>query len=410
MQWCPGVVSRHERCAYRILNGRAGYYGEPQPKAIVLHLIQGMSPESFENQIASPLPTFEGTFGNNPRSVHFVVTDNAIIQYASLNNTTYGFDYLLRPTWPGLAALYPIENVNGPFIHVGLLTHQLNRTITDLLCCIQMENGVELPIIAASDIQCDRPQLTIDPTLLENVKLCILNGGLVTPPNMYDLEDRVEALEQCCLANTGAIDALQTDVKTLKRTVIKHGRRLDVLERKVGELFDIVAIIPLLQQQIEILIQQISRCCPPDTPTPSQACFHYQLLPGDEMVLTPNQPVHLNLPTKIEDIDPPIVLTGPLWRAQLLGTCNWSLSGIVRLRLAQWCAGKQFKLTLVVCGQMYPLGTWTAPNTGFNQASITFNDVPIPAGCDNVYLLASVNDDVAKIVEFAQFRGCGCLP
>lgn len=332
-----------------------------------------------------------------------------MIQYIRLSNTALGLDYLLNATWPGITNLIPIEDVNAPFIHIGLLTDQLCGNVIELLCCISTLYDYPLPIVAASDLQSDRPIIEINPSLITQVDNCVASGGIIDPPNVYDLTDRVIALEICCFDNTSAINRLKPRVRALERRTDAIEFRLGNIDSNIATLYEIVSVIPALQAAIELLQQQIGglidTCCPVSS---DPDCFHYQLLPSQEMVITPNQPVHINLPTKIEDTTPPTVIPGPLWRAKLLGTCNWRLEGIVRLRLAQWCVGKKAVLRLVVCGVRYVLDEYVAASTGFQQATLSFSNYFIPPGCDNVYLEVSVNDDVAKIIEFAQFKGCGC--
>lgn len=335
-----------------------------------------------------------------------MVTENAVIQYISVTNTALGLDYLLNATWPGINNLIPIEDINAPFIHIGLLTEQLCANVIDLLCCLSIE--YQIPIITASDLQSDRPLLEIDPSLITQIDNCVASGQVI-PPNFYDLTDRVIVLEQCCFDNTTQINLLKPRVHALEVRISSAEIRINNAETNIQRLFEITSAIPALQSAIELLQQQIGdlidRCCPV---TSDSTCFHYQLLPSQEMVITPNQPVHINLPTKIEDTEPPTVLPGPLWRAKLLGECNWRLEGIVRLRLAQWCVGKKATLKLVVCGVRYILSEYIASSTGFHQAVLSFSNYFIPPGCDNVYLEVSTNDDIAKIIEFAQFKGCGC--
>lgn len=390
----------------RIENGRAGYNGSPTPKAIVLHPMQGISPEAYEDLIRSPLPKFIAG-STYPKSVHFIVTDNYAIQFAEIADTTFGIDYFLNPTWPGLNPLLPVTDVNGPFIHVALFTSELlTSSLINLLCCINVSLNTNLPIIASSDLQSDRQQLIIDPSLISQVDTCVENGGIdPDPPNIFDLEQRVIALEACCIETRAAIVVLDGRLDVLEPIVAEHETRLDAIDEALEEINEVIAIIPTLQEQINILINQVQNillnCCP--TP-PDQTCFRYQLLPGDEMVVTPFQGIWLNLPTKVEDATPPLVITGPLWRARLLD-CTWNLEAIVRFRLTGWCIGKKAQLYLVACGEQYLLAETTIASTGSQSITLT-GDFLLPPGCTDVHLLVRSTDDDPKVIEFAEFKGC----
>lgn len=429
---CPGLnIGKQHASRYKI--GRSGYTGAPIPKAIVLHELADISAETFAQQLCSALPrylcepdpvTCAYPYNKNPKGVHFVVTNGYYTQYAELSATTLGLDYI-NGTWPGLIALQPITDVNGPFVHVALDSScNCADKLIQLLCCIGVELGLSLPILAASDLQLDRPTITLNPMLQAQVDNCVASGGFLNPPTVFDLEDRVEELELCCATNTSRIIQLESQVTILNGRVLTLEDQMLAAQAKIAELYEKVAIIPALQQQIITLtnlVQDIlSRCCP----TAGQAqCFNYRLTAGDEMLLTPNQCIWLNLPKKIEDRDnpscangccPPIVSPGPLWMANLSNVENcqscavWSLDATVRFRLAQWCAGKKAQLYLVACGVKYLLDEEIITFTGTQQVTLTGSFL-LDSGCTDVHLLVCTDDDLittAKVVEYASFKGC----
>lgn len=434
---CPGTITRNN-CnglnSSRYTPGHVGYQGAPAVQAIVLHLLQGITPDAYADQMVSPLPRFLcgvpgpsgcAEFPNtiNPKSVHFVVTPTSITQYAEITNTTLGIDYLLNPAWPGLTALIPITDVNGPWIHVALTSLELTESIVTLLCCIGLAVGQSLPIIAASDLQSDRPVIVLSTSLQTQVDSCVAAGGVQEPPDIFDLEDRVDALEVCCLNNTTAITVLQANALALTGRVVVLEGKVSAIETSILNILDQLAPVAGLVAQVATLTNLVSdilvRCCPAQL---ESSCFNYQLLPGSEMLITPNQPVWLNLPTKIEDRDgqgcpqccPAIVTPGPLWAANLCDTpCGcaiWSLEATVRFRLAQWCAGKKASLYLVACGVKYLLAEQTIATTSPQSVTLTGEFLlPTPPCCSDVHLLVATNDDnitSAKVVEFAQFKGC----
>lgn len=434
---CQGLVTR-DQCnsglfSNRFTSGRVGYTGAPIPQAIVIHKLVGISAEAWGDQMTTPLPRFQcGEPGPdlcmtfpaslNPKSAHFAVTATSAVQYAELTATTFGIDYLLNPSWPGLSALLPITDINGPWIHI-VVDGECANTLLTLLCCIGVELERSLPIIAASDLQSDRPEILLNPSIQTQVDDCVASGGFVNPPNIFDLEHRVEELEQCCQDNSSDIVVLQHDVAVLNARVTTVEQKVTTLQAQMLTVLDAISVIPALQAAIVTLTNQVTdilnRCCPKKLDT---NCFRYQLLPGDEMLVTPNQCVWLNLPTKIEDREEPncitgccgtIVKPGPLWMANLeCSDCNscdtWDLRATVRFRLAQWCAGKKASLYLIACGKKYLLAEETIASTGLQSVTLTGTFL-LPCGCTDVHLLVCASDDKitsAKVVEFAEFRGC----
>ena len=431
---CPGLVTRDckQFSSTRYTIGRVGYTGAPIPHAIVLHKLQGISADGYNDQLTSPLPKFQCAVPTpslcqefpatvNPKSVHFIVTPTSVVQYAELSNTTFGIDYLLGSTWPGLNALLPITDVNGPFIHI-VVDGECADTLVRLLCCIGVNLERSLPIIAASDLQIDRPVINLNPTIQTEVDNCVASGGFAPQMSIDTLVDRVEALEACCLANTSDIVVIKQDIASIKQRVYSLEQWRVTVDQTLADIKDTIAVIPALVEQVTTLINQVTdilnRCCPKKIDT---TCFQYQLLPGDEMLITPNQAVWLNLPTKIQDRDgtgcpdccKAIVQPGPLWMANLeCSDCNscetWSLTANVRFRLAQWCAGKKASMYLVACGKKYLLAEQLIATTGPQQVTLTGNFL-LPCGCTDVHLLVASSDDkitTAKVVEFASFKGC----
>lgn len=433
---CPSVATT--RCSInecRVYAGHSGYAGQPRIQAIVLHLLKGVGVEQYRSSLLSPCTNFrcsgpancvDGVSGSlNPKGVHFIVTESSIQQLAEISSSTLGFDYFFNPTWPNLIDLVPLTDVNGPFIHIAIDTEQLTSTLINLLCCLSIELGYPVPIIAASDLQGDRPPLTIGTSLIAQVDACIENGGVPTPPTVADLEARVDALEECCLDNTSRIIVLEGQVSTLNTKVSNLETRMTGAEASIAYILEQIAILPTLITQIQTLTQQVadilSRCCPKQ---PDSACFHYQLTPGNEMLITPNQPVWLNLPTKIEDREVTcgngnIVLPGPLWMANLCkkDDCgsvicdgSWNLEAQVRFRLSQWCAGRKVQLFLVACGVKYLLAEKVIATNAAQVVTLSGTFLlPAEPCCSDVHLLVSTNDDntaSGKVVEFASFKGC----
>src|SRR5689334_19556061 len=191
---CSGVVSRPKSCSFtRYTLGHGHYTTAPRIAAIVIHPIVGIGAEAYEGYLNSPLTKFDGP-STNPKSIHFLVTETAAIQYTELSSTTLGLDYLKGSTWPGLIPLFPITDVNGPFIHIGVIGDNYSGNLLRLLCCIVKELCYAPDLVASKDLQCDRPEYEIDWTIVTQYKDCQYGSGIPDAVNIYNLEDRVEEL------------------------------------------------------------------------------------------------------------------------------------------------------------------------------------------------------------------------
>lgn len=411
---CQGLITGKLHNS-RWTAGRDGYTGAPAPKAIVLHQLVGTDVGYYQAQMQAILPRFLCTpdlltcdypVTANPKAVHFTVTPTGYTQYAELSDTVLGIDYI-NGTWPGITNLAPITDVNGPFIHIAIDSNCEGQLLT-LLCCIAIDLGIVLPIISAGDVQADRLSFAIDPSIETQTEFCFASGGWVQPPDIFTLADRVTVLETCCATNTASILSLTNAVGLLQGRVSNLEGRVTSVESGIADIYDKVAVIPNLVAQVTQLINQVTdiltRCCPTAT---DAACAQYQLQAGDEMLITPNQPVWLNLPTKIEDTTPPIVQPGPLWMASLLN-CTWAIEASIRFRLAQWCVGKKASLYIVACGKKYLLAEQVISSTASQAVTLTGTFI-LPPGCTDVHLLVATNDDKitsAKVVEFASWKSC----
>lgn len=405
---CKGIVCRPKTCSFtRYTLGHGHYTSAPHIAAIVIHPIVGIGLEAYEGFINSPLTSFdEGSI--NPKSVHFIVTETASIQYANIGSTTFGLDYFKNPTWPGLNDLYPVTDVNGPFIHIGFIDDcNYEGNLLRLLCCIVDNLGYAPELVASSDLQSDRPEYSINPTLYSQYNDCAYINNLPDPINIFDLEERVIELEKCCIDNKTQILLLKQRMSVAEYKVSNHEVRITNLENQIININEQVSQIPAILAQLQILSEQVqfilTNCCPI---SPENECIQYQLNPGNQMLITANQPVHLNLPLKIGDSEPPKVITGPLWKADLSGDCDWSIEANVRFRLRSWCSGRSAKLTLSICGVLYAIGEYEIPSTGPQVVTLSGNFLLPAPGCNNVFLYVSHNDDSPQIVEFANFKAC----
>lgn len=396
---CAGIV---ERPLCTRVDNSGGH-----KRAIVLHPISGMSAETYINMLGTPLPD-SCEAGQYPKSVHFIVTDTSAIQVAELSTTTFGLDYVNTNPLPHYLYFHN-ENINEQFIHIALFTDNLlSPSLINLICCIDLFYSTLFPVLASSDLQTDRPYLSIDPSLATCVSDCVISGAQA-PLNNIEIQDRLLAVEQCCMSNRGLIDALSHRVYIVEEDNSRLRTRVRNLEVSVSTLQEQVAIIPSLMEAIRLIQIQIgdiiNNCCPDTNPAP--ACWHYQILTSNQFQpIPPQQPVWLNPPKRITDADPPIVTPGPLWKANLSGPCAWLLDGSVRFRLSDWCRGKKVKLYITYCGTQHFIQEKTITTSGPQIVTMEFTSYPVPGGCDDVHLSIEHNDTDAKVIEFMNFKGC----
>lgn len=302
----------------------------------------------------------------------------------------------------------PITDVNGPFIHIGIINDcSKSGNLLRLLCCIANELCYIPDIVTSHDLQDDRPEIDLDPSLQSQFNDCVYANQIPDPVNIYSLEDRVEELEICCIDNKTQISLLKQRMSAAESKISNHEVRITNIENSIIAINAQVAQIPAILAQLQILTDQVqhilTNCCPAN---PDNICIQYQLNPGNQMLIPPRQPVHLNLPLKVSDSEPPKVITGPLWKADLSGDCSWPIDATVRFRLSHWCGNRSVNLLLSVCGVIYTIGTYDIPSDGQQVVTISGNFLLPAPGCNNVFLYVSQDDDAPHIVEFADFKAC----
>lgn len=386
-------------CTRRFDTGRNGC----NVNAIVLRSLQ-MSAEQYFAWIKTGIPQDYETA--SPKSVHYVVDHNGhTYNIVDTAHTAWGIDDFDN-------ASYPLSQAgcgNSQYIYIGLedadnLSDIQYAKLVDLVCCIAIEHNIainRLHIITEADLHPGIAEITELPNLLlGDVNACVLNGGLEPLPNIGDLEDRIEELEECCETATSAIAALETLTDGLpQRITVLEARvtelealetdsqnRIDVLEGQIsGMTNQILAIMNILQEH-QICIDKV--CPKPNNCLP----ITYSLEPRQSMLLTPNVPVWVNFPNKIEDTVTDSVLTGPLWTATLTCECNYAITVTVGLEPSEYCAGKEVWLDVVACGNTYRVET-VSPGEGNHTVMLT-GTIPlsVPPTCNDVHVMVGTND------------------
>jgi hypothetical protein len=386
-------------CTRRLTTGRAAC----NITAIVLRNL-GMSSEQYLNWIATNIQ--EDYHTQNPKSVHYIVSQNgASYNVVSPQDTAWGMDQFNGPQYP----LWASDCGNSQFIYVGLenaatLSNAQYGTLVNLLCCVALEHNIAvdaLHIITEQDLSSELTGITILPSLLlADVLVCRNNGGVPPLPNIGDLEDRIEELEECCELVKDAVVLIQTSIDGLPQRVTDLESRVNELEalegdsqNRIGALEGIVNGFTSQIQALMNIIQQhqicIDRVCPP-----LNNCLPitYTLEPRQQMLLTPNVPVWINFPNKVEDTVTDSVLTGPLWTANLTCECNYAITVTIGLEPSEWCDGKRVWLDVVACGNTYRVQE-IVPGEG-NQTVMLTGTIPlsVPPVCNDVHVMVGTND------------------
>lgn len=378
----------------------------------------GLPIEQYIAAMQTPIPAWHTT--SYPKSVHFAVQQTgAIHQFVKESDTAWGLTTLHNPTWPGIVGADP----NAQYLFIGveksdqcLVGSTQFDMLAKLICCIALQYHIPLTdyyVIAAYAL--DNRQIdivTLPSGLLAASQSCFAAGGQPTIPDLRVLEDRVEALELCCSANSAAIAGLTTQISALSSglsgiTAIANSL---VAWQASFNPQAMQAQINTLLGQVQVLMQQIAnhQVCIDEVCPQANACLpvHYQLNPGNSMTITPNVPVWLNLPIMVAEAVPPKVLPGPLWSADLDAPGTYRIAAVVHLDPSEYCAGKLVWLDLVACGNIYRLDT-RAMGAGIFPVDLSGSFMlVVPPACHDVHLQVTTDDTTTpnKVVTFADIQ------
>ena len=357
---------------------------------------------------------------NGPKSVHYAVSHaGAIYRLVKASDTAWGLD-----AFNGQFPYWQASCGNAQFIYIGLeggaaLTSVQYEALVNLLCCLSIDLNFpinETSIITEYDLDENKTGIRTLPTLLiPDVIGCKETGGVPELPTVADLADRIDALEECCetvkndladqkAATNGlpdAVNGLTDRVNIVEGTVGDHKNRIGELEGQVTALQNqILALMNILEEHKAC----IEKVCP--TPDKCQP-ITYSLEPRNSMLLTPNVPVWLNFPNKIEDTPgQDSVIPGPLWAAKLECACNYSISVEIGLEPSEYCAGRSVWVDVVVNGDKYRVETVT-PGAG-NATVMLAGSIPfsVPPVVNDVHVMVGTNDVTTpyKTVRYGNIR------
>lgn len=405
----------NQRCTNRYTTGRSGYGGSSGITAIVLHGL-GDSDEAYNTWLQQNINQQIRT--NAPKSVHYTIADNGTIaQYVADNDTAWGLNGLHNPQWP---LLMPTADHNAPFLHIGFtgasVTVDQVAAASQLICCLAIAHNIavdDLHVIVAADLDDRETRLpSVPANLIAYAQACLNAGGVQPLPNVVDLTGRVAELEACCTTNTAVINALNAVVSNLTLQLTGIASQISAVTQQASQqatqgatMAGDVAALKSQFLALSALVQQHQECIDTVCPTPTNGPIHYVMHPGSSMTITPNVPVWLNLPYKMKD-DFNVVMTGPLWHADLQDPCTYRIDATVRLDPSDYCTGRLVWLDLVACGQTIRLATWTATG-GYEAAALTgYTLLVVPPACNDVHLQVGTNDNTTpnKVVSFADIQ------
>lgn len=391
--------STNQMSTPRFTLGRGGC----QIQAIVLRDL-GMSAEQYLNWVCTRIA--EDYHTKAPKSVHYIV-GNTGGDYALVDdtNTAWAIDHF-DPSYPN----WQINCGNAQFIYVGVeggnnITAVQYDSLVNLLCCLSIKHNLpvdNLHIIVENDIDSfstgilELPQL-----LLADVAVCRANNGLPPIPNINDLADRIDALEECCSTLRASFLSLQAYTNGLPDRINALEGRMNEAENKLGDHANRIGAlegqITALQDQILSLtniLQDHQACIDKVCPVPDKCKpITYTLDPSNSMLLTPNVPVWVNFPNKIEDTPAKdSVIPGPLWAAKLECQCNYAITVTIGLEPSEYCDGKSVWLDVVAGGVTYRVET-VIPGVGNSTVSMS-GTIPlsVPPVVNDVHVMVGTND------------------
>lgn len=364
---------------------------------------------------------------------HFVVEyDGNVIQLQHITDVVPNLHHAWIPTvdWlPYHPANNPNPNPDPYVVHVALasiakgctgMTEAQYLALQQIICCI-LETYPNLPltnIVTPDEINRDpsEPYLlayedfSIPSTLvIDTTRRCAsLGGGSSTSGCDEGSGDGgagvngIPPVPACCDANTAAIAGLQLQINNLTGLVLGLIPTINTSAPLAQAAYDEV-------QSMRLYLESVKHCldclCPADV---AKGVIEYRLQAvGDAQVVTPNVNRWINFASKITDLVPERVMTGPLWTANLDGgTHNAEVS--VRYAPADYCAGCKVWLDIVQCGVRTRVAELTLTG-GVQPVTISWNGaITITTPCPDLHFETGTDSTLGtpsyKVVEYASFK------
>lgn len=397
-----------------------GRHNISTPAAIVLIPLP-LPIEGYRHEVALPAH-FSTAF---PQSVHFAVGYNGtVLKFVDLGDTAWGLPDYKNPQWPYIPTG---TDANAPFIFIGLEGLNPNTctysqpqlvALVNLLCClgVNLTMGIDdQNVITAYTLNTDFNVLIELPSnILGQAQSCILAGGAQPVPNLYQLLDRLEAVEACCTAATTAISQLQAQASSGAAQASQNAAAITALESSVSTMTTQLASLSstvqsvagsfaTIQNQLLVIQACIDKVCPvPNCCTE----IKYTLSPNQSQVITPNVAVRINFPTRVTDTTPPNVSPGPLWKALLNCGCIWDAKVAVRFAPAEFCANRKVWVDLHYCGATHRIGEFVGSGAIEPVVISGSTLIQVPPACDDIYVTVGTDDTTMpnKVVTYGEIQ------
>lgn len=406
-----------------------------QPAAFVLHAISDFTTESYISFTKEKFLRGKDYQTDFPKSVHYLIgSDGVSYQLVELHDRAWGVSELNNPSWPLLNQCSWSDH-EDLFIHIGIIGTE--KTITqrqldaaaEIMCCVIVNEPSiniacnEFGVIVARDLNSELISLySVPDSVLPKTQVCVQQGG--TDPFFVDdlgtygsrisnleswrniASDKLIDLEVCCCQNRDAIAELEESIADLQQKVA--GINVDDLVQRMTALeegnFAIQRRLTIIENCLDC-----ANICTPETP----ASIRYRLDLSSPAKLVPGVLQHLNLPIKINDVNPPIVTIGPLWFAELTEEAQtlcttFKVKGSARLSSAEWCAGRILELYAVINSENILLNTYTAE--AGNQSAAVYGETIFTVPPDStVYLALKTDEDTSPLEVIAASIEIYCL-
>lgn len=426
---CNDLSINEQVCSVIYTPGRgSGCFSKPV--AFVFHNID-TDLESYLNQQKSPYLLGEDYYTQTPKSVHYVISTTGTIYHIVENDdTAWGLSAIDDPSWPLFNSFSCSISLNEPFLHIGFIVgasavpNQVQQDQAALLiCCLALQLGMGVTenwVLVARDLDANlnsKPNVlwSVPGNIIPSATVCLANKG--TDPysldQIYTYGSRLADLEawrvntvdpallelyECCNTNAEGIAALQEQVAALEATVQEIN--IDALLLQISDLQAGNLALGQRLTIIESCLLQQEICDPP-----ALEFIRYRLDYSSEVKLVPSSLQWLNLPIKVQDVNPPIVQTGPLWSARFTSCqeCGtYKVTGTIRLAGSDFCVDKILRLYAVINSEEILLGEYIATD-GAQSAYVTGSTIfTVPPDPTDVHLAVYTDDDtVPHVISLA---------
>jgi hypothetical protein len=401
-----------------------------RPAEGILGIVIEWITEEALNAATAQATVASSTF-QNIRGFHYYIGNlGNVYETESIQNSIPNLYFSYHPSinyLPGYDSnTNPNVNPDPYFIYIALCSvNALSPAITDaqynalvnLICCINQAYNIAVDashIITPDDLNYsienvrDYRDFILPASLFADASEagCTLrasipesgSGGSSSPGTV------IPPIPACCDDNAADIIALSNQVNSLSLLV-------------TSLINSVNSAVPLAQaaydqaKETAIYLAGLRHCfdclCPSDL---SHGRIEYQLVnENDRLAVLPNVNRWINFPTKITDLIPERVQTGPLWTVQLdQGTYPAEVN--LRFSPSDYCVGCKVWLDVVICGVKTRIAQQVILTAGVQVVNLNWSGsliIPV-SGCNDIHFETSTNTTLGtpayKILECATVK------